>query len=78
MARLPSCCSKSWNWVAWPWLPGAPCAALRPLILRLWLVWVIVLSGCQCGPTGRLTAIPAGLSEIPDFQLGITCQEKMK
>jgi hypothetical protein len=78
MARSQTCCLKPWNWAAWLWPLGAQCAGLRPLIQRWWLVSVLAMSGCQCGPTGRLTAIPEARLEIPDFQLGINCQEIVK
>ena len=78
MAKSPTSCSKWWNWVAWLWPLGARCAGLRPLIQRWLLVSVLAMSGCQCAPTGRLTAIPEARLEIPEFQLGIECREKVK
>ena len=45
---------------------------------RCELALLVFLAGCQCGPTGRLTAIPEARLEIPDFQLGIDCQEIVK
>lgn len=74
----PACSWRLSSLPAWCWPSSAPSLAKGRLIRRSWLGLVLVISGCQCGPTGRLTAIPEARLEIPDFQLGINCQEKTK
>ena len=43
--------------------------------MPLLLLSLLVIAGCQCGPTGTLHGVPTDLRQPPAFQLGIQCQE---